>query len=235
MKLWIAVAAFIAVAVVFLLVPLWRRRSPGERLRWPTAGVLGVLPVATVLLYLYLGAPTIIDEQRLFAAQAARDADAMLAALEDRLRKVPNDAEGWYVLGRAYIALQRHAEAEKALAKAVELAPDQAKMLAQYAEALALQSGSLLGRPHELVMQAIELDYEEEKALELAGLAAWQQEKYAEALHFWRRLLKKLPRESELYETISQAVKLAEERVALGSGLGERAKLIAPVKQGWPH
>ena len=84
-------------------------------------------------------------------------------------------------------------------------------------------------------MQALDLDYEDEKALELAGLAAYQQQKWAESLHFWRRLMKKLPKNSEFYEEIERAVKIAEGKVVEASGLGERAKLAPPEKQQTPH
>lgn len=217
MNLWLSVGAFVVVALVFLLFPLWRQKSalagrhPGSR--WPIFGLLGALPAATVGLYLYLGAPTILDEQAMTQAQAAHDVDAMVKALEKKMQSAPEDVEGWYALGRAYIALQRLDEAEQVLAKAAQLAPRDAKMLAQYAEAIALRTGNLQGRPHELLMQALDIDYEEEKALELAGLAAYQQEKWAESLHFWRRLLKKLPKDNEMYEAISQAVKIAEAKV----------------------
>lgn len=231
MTLWLYLGAFVLVALGFLLLPLWRNKSPLAQSRWTVLGVLGVLPTLTVGLYFFLGAPTILKEQALTQAQAAYDTDAMVTALEDALQAKPNDAEGWYALGRAYIALQRLDDAEQALAKSATLAPKDAKMISQYAEAIALKSGSLQGRPLELVMQALEIDYEEEKALELAGLAAYQQEKWAESLHFWRRLLKKLPKESEFYDAISQAVKIAETKVVASSGLGEAAKLESPAKK----
>lgn len=234
MNLWLSVGAFVVVALVFLLVPWWRQKSASDGrhsgTRWPVFGLLGALPAVTVGLYLYLGAPTILDEQALTQAQAAYDTDAMIKALEKKLQSSPEDVEGWYALGRAYIALQRIDDAEQALAQAARLAPQDAKMLAQYAEAIALKTGSLLGRPHELLMQALDIDYEEEKALELAGLAAYQQEKWAESLHFWRRLLKKLPKDNDMYDAISQAVKIAETKAMEASGLGDRAKLETPEK-----
>lgn len=242
MNLWIGVGAFVVVALVFLLFPLWRQKSalagrPNEQ-RWPVMGLLGALPAVTVGLYIYLGAPTILKEQALTQAQAAYDTDAMIKALEDKLKARPEDAEGWYALGRAYIALQRLDDAELALEKSAKLAPKDAKMLAQYAEAMALKAGGLEGRPLELVMQALDLDYDEEKALELAGLAAFQENKWAQSLHFWRRLLKKLPKDSEFHDAISQAVRIAETKAAEASGLGERAKLLTPEKpdkQKYPH
>ena len=200
-----------------------------------TLALLGVMPALTAGLYLYLGAPTILQEQALTQAHAAYDTDAMVKALEGKLKAKPDDAEGWYALGRAYIALQRLDEAELALAKAAQLAPKEARMLSQQAEAIALKAGRLDGRPMELVAQALELDYEDEKALELAGLAAYQQQKWAESLHFWRRLMKKLPKNSEFYEEIARAVKIAEGKAMEASGLGERARLAPPEKSQTPH
>ena len=200
-----------------------------------TLALLGVMPALTAGLYLYLGAPTILQEQALTQAHAAYDTDAMVKALEGKLKAKPDDAEGWYALGRAYIALQRLDEAELALAKAARLAPKEARMLSQQAEAIALKAGRLDGRPMELVAQALELDYEDEKALELAGLAAYQQQKWAESLHFWRRLMKKLPKNSEFYEEIARAVKIAEGKAMEASGLGERARLAPPEKSQTPH
>ena len=258
MNLWLGVGALISVALIFLLVPLWRTRlaprlavsivAAGEeagsmpdprsaraRRRWMTLALLGVMPALTAGLYLYLGAPTILQEQALTQAHAAYDTDAMVKALEGQLKAKPDDAEGWYALGRAYIALQRLDEAELALAKAAQLAPKEARMLYQQAEAIALKAGRLDGRPMELVAQALELDYENEKALELAGLAAYQQQKWAESLHFWRRLMKKLPKNSEFYEEIARAVKIAEGKAMEASGLGERARLALPEKSQPPH
>lgn len=258
MNLWLGVGALISVALIFLLVPLWRTRlaprlavsivAAGEeagsmpdprsaraRRRWMTLALLGVMPALTAGLYLYLGAPTILQEQALTQAHAAYDTDAMVKALEGKLKAKPDDAEGWYALGRAYVALQRLDEAELALAKAAQLAPKEARMLSQQAEAIALKAGRLDGRPMELVAQALELDYENEKALELAGLAAYQQQKWAESLHFWRRLMKKLPKNSEFYEEIARAVKIAEGKAMEASGLGERARLAPPEKSQTPH
>jgi cytochrome c-type biogenesis protein CcmH len=187
-------------------------------LRWPTVGLLGVLPALTVGLYLYLGAPGILKEQALTQAQSNYDVDGMVKALEDKLKATPNDPEGWYALGRAYIAFERYAEAEEALRKATTQAPKDAKIIAQYAEAMALKQGRLDGRPLELVQEALEISYEETKALELAGLAAFQKEKWAEALHFWRRLLKLLPKDTEHHEAIAQAVTTAARKLDLSLG-----------------
>lgn len=222
MSLWFGVGAFVVVALVFLLVPLFRQKSAlagrqGE-VRWPAVGVLGVLPALTVGLYIYLGAPAILKEQALTQAQSNYDVDGMVKALEDKLKATPNDPEGWYALGRAYIAFTRYPEAEQALSKAMAQAPKDARIVAQYAEAMALKQGSLDGRPLELILEALEISYEETKALELAGLNAFHKERWAEALHYWRRLLKLLPKDTEHHEAIAQAVQMAERKLDLRLG-----------------
>jgi cytochrome c-type biogenesis protein CcmH len=235
MSLWIGVGAFVVVALVLLLFPLWRQKSAlagrqGEG-RWAVLGVLGALPALTVGLYIYLGAPAILKEQALTQAQASYDVDGMVKALEDKLKATPDDPEGWYTLGRAYIAFSRYADAEQALNKAVTQAPKDARILAQYAEAMALKQGSLDGRPLELVQEALEISYEEIKALELAGLNAFQKEKWAEALHYWRRLLKLLPKDTEHSEAITQAVATAERKLDLSLG---GTGMVAPTPPAEP-
>jgi len=214
MSLWLVVAAFVVVALVLLLVPLWRQQPAQDNSKkarlWQTAGLLIVFPALTVGLYLHLGAPAILQELALTQAQSSYDVEGMVTALEKKLASTPDDPEGWYALGRAYIAFGRYADAEEALRKAATQAPKDARILAQYAEAMALRQNGLDGRPLELIREALEISYEDEKALELAGLAAFQKEHWAEALHYWRRLLKRLPAETEQHDAIAQAVRTAE-------------------------
>jgi cytochrome c-type biogenesis protein CcmH len=240
MSLWFGVGALVVVALVFLLWPLLRQKSvPAGRAaeqRWPAVGLLGVLPALTVGLYIYLGAPAIIQEQALTQAQTNYDVDGMIKALENKLKSSPNDPEGWYALGRAYIALTRYADAEEVLRKATMQAPKDARIIAQYAEAIALKQGSLDGQPIELIREALEISYEEIKALELAGLDAFQKEKWAEALHYWRRLLKLLPKDTEHHEAIAQAVMTAERKLDLslgGTGMPPPKPPVEPKKA--PH
>lgn len=225
-NMWIfmgTAALLMLMAATFILLPL----KALDR-RW-FFGSMAMAPVVTIGLYLLLGAPSILDANSMLEARSQHDTGAMLSALEGKLATKPEDAEGWYVLGRSYLAMDRNKEAENALAKAVKLAPKEARMLSQYAEAMALNHGGKLeGRPMELVNEALELDDQEEKALELAGLNAYQRQEWAQSIYFWRRLLKRLPKESEFFEDINRAVKEAENKSAEASGLGEKAKLIPP-------
>lgn len=230
MNFWTLAGAMVTVALVLVLLPLTGKH------RWTAALLIISVPLITLGLYLHLGAPSVLDAPQMLQARGQHDVDSMMAALETKLKAKPDDIEALYVLGRSYLALQRHAEAETTLAKAARLAPHEARMLSQYAEVLAMNNnGNLQGEARPLIEQALELDPEDEKALELAGLAAFQREEWAQAAHFWRRLLKRLPTDSEFHQDMSRAIQAAEEKSAQASGLGQRAKLQQPEKKQNPH
>lgn len=116
--------------------------------------------------------------------------EAMLSRLENRLREQPDDAEGWAMLGRSYMVLQRHAESAGAYEKANGLSdsknPD---WLVGQGEALALsRDRDLQGRPAQLFEAALTLAPENIGALWYAGLAAAQAEDYARTQEHWGRL-----------------------------------------------
>lgn len=237
MRFWLLAALLVLGALACVLVPMARTGSASGtplRRRWLLLLSL-IVPLASFALYRHLGAPGILDAQPALQGKS-HDVDAMLGALEKRLKAKPDDAEGWYVLGRSYLALQRVADAEAALERAVKLSPGQARMLAQYAEAVALaDKGNLQGRARALVAEALELDPQEEKALELAGLSAYQREEWAQAAYYWRHLLKRLPPESEFHQDIERALKDARGKAEHASGLGGKAQLEpAPKSQSTP-
>lgn len=248
MIFWLLAAVLTLGAMAFLFWPLYRTEvttevataaatlpAPQGR-RWPLYALLPALSAFALGMYLHLGAPAIIEAQQITKAHDRRDVDAMMTALEASLKANPDDARGWYVLGQAYIALDMIVEAETALAQALKLKPKEASYLSQYAEVLALASGNLEGRPLALINEALELNFEDEKALELAGLAAYQRGEWALAGHFWRRLLKRLPTESEFHDSIKAGLADAENKVAEASGLGDRARIqSAPEKKKNPH
>ena len=114
----------------------------------------------------------------------------MVARLVARLRENPDDVEGWKLLGRSYGVMGRFAEAADAYAKAAVRAPRDARLLADFADMLAMARGqSLQGEPEKLVMRALELEPENLKALALAGTAAFERGDYAAAAARWERML----------------------------------------------
>ena len=137
--------------------------------------------------------------------------EANVAKLAKRLEQSPNDAQGWSMLGRSYLTLEKYDEASAAFAKATSLKADNADLWADYAFALAMAKGQQLqGQPAALIDKALKLDPENAKALELAGSAAFEVKDYKRAIDYWQKLLKKVPANSEVAKSLGDRIKEAE-------------------------
>jgi cytochrome c-type biogenesis protein CcmH len=188
------------------------------------------VPLAAVALYLQLGNRAAIrgvDSASVPPAATASSSDAAsaeqrrvegnVAALAKRLEQNPNDAAGWQMLANSYTTMEKYSEASAAFAKATALKPDDADLLASYAFALAMANGRrLAGQPAELLRQALKVDPENPKALQLAGSAAYEARNYQGAVTYWVKLQQKTPPDSELgralVEQIAEARKLAGQK-----------------------
>ena len=178
-----------------------------------------VIPLAAILLYLHLGNLQGLVASRHPAADlssiTADQFQDMTAKLAARLQQNPGDAEGWKMLGRAYRALERFGEANHAYGKAVELKPDDADLLADYAESLALAAGrSLAGEPTRLLDRALKLDPLNTKILALSGSAAFERKDYRAAIRYWEKIIKQPGISSELDQALQKGVDESKARLA---------------------
>lgn len=182
-----------------------------------TAFVLAVLiPLGSVTTYLALGTPEaaahVAAAGPVGAAAAAGDGrhsltpeqiQTRVAALAERLRAQPDDAEGWLTLARSYTALGRYRDAVTALRKTAELRPGNPGVLADLADLTGMAQGKrLAGEPARLIQQALDIDPRHPKALALAGSAAFEARDYTAARGFWERLLVVLPEGSDIARSI---------------------------------
>jgi cytochrome c-type biogenesis protein CcmH len=186
---FVVLAALMALAAMGALAwPLWRH---GRHWLACTAVIL-LVPIATTGLY------TRWSNFNWRLASAPRSApepgtptvEAMVASLEQRLAAAPNDLEGWLMLGRSDLALNRIDGAVNAFMKAHQLGresnPEAALGLGQ---ALAMQQGGQItpavGR---LFEQALALAPTNPKALFFAGFAAADRGDSQTARDRWLRL-----------------------------------------------
>jgi len=187
-----------------------------------TAGV--AICVAAAALYVGLGNPGAIGTAPHPAGNVSSmtpdQFQAMTEQLAERLQAQPDDWEGWTMLGRAYKALERYDESAKAWAQAAKLKPQDAETLADYAEALAVaKGGDLRGEPTRVLERALKIDPANQKALALAGGAAFGREDYKAAIGYWERLLAASGDEPELKEALQSAIARARSRMQPGSAV----------------
>lgn len=186
--------------------------------RAAAVGAAVAVALLTLLLYLPLGNMAALGPQH---SEDVRDLgqqqiDAMVARLAARMEKNPQDVKGWVMLARAQAILGRFDEASAAYARSVALVPNDAQLLADYADALAMAQGAhLAGEPEKLVERALQADPGNAKALSLAGTVAYEKRDYALAVEHWQRLRDSLPASSEFTESIQRSIDDAK-RLAQG-------------------
>ena len=189
----------------------------------PALALAALVPIAAVLIYTQVGAPGALDPAAVKAAAphggqefTKEQVDDMLAQLAERLEREPDNVEGWVLLGRSYSALGRFAEASTALRRAVELKADDPSLLADYADVLAMANGqSLAGEPMRAIEKALAIDPDHQKALALAGTAAYERGDFPGAVKRWERLLKTVPPASEGARSIQASIDEARARAGL--------------------
>ena len=183
-----------------------------------TAYVLGIgLPLVAVIFYLNVGSPKSISEppQVLSATSQSEPPQertqeqiaANVDKLAKRLESNPNDLQGWTMLARSYNSMGKWSEAAGAYARATELSPNDADLLADYAFATIMVNGrSFEGKPTELINRALKVDPKNSKALQLAGAAAFQAKDYKKAVDYWQRVLKQASAGSELEQALTEKI-----------------------------
>ena len=163
-------------------------------LAWVVIGV----PLAAVLLYLQLGTPAALQPQAQVAAapqQGHADGDStasmeqLVASLAAKLQQEPDNAEGWFMLGRSYMSMGRYAEAAEAFQRVLDQVGDDPAVMLRYADAQAMaQGGKISGKPFEMIKKALLLKPDDATGLWLAGLGYEEQGQYELAVQHWRKL-----------------------------------------------
>jgi cytochrome c-type biogenesis protein CcmH len=168
MSAFIVVAALMAaIAAATVAVPLLRSKR---------SRVLGVLAAALIA-----GAAAGLyplwsnwDWHAPDAASAAQSPDvlAMVAKLEKHLQDEPSDLQGWLMLGRSYMALERASDAVIAYQHAYDLSKS-AEAALGLAEGLSVRAGGeITPQASQLFEESLKLAPDNPKALFYAGFAA---------------------------------------------------------------
>jgi cytochrome c-type biogenesis protein CcmH len=210
-------------------------------LRFVALSLVMIIPAASGVLYWTLGNPAAMTHPAAspMAAQGGagderqmmEGLNTLMERLKKKLEQNPNDATGWTMLARSYMAMERYADAVPAFDKAFKLNPNNADMLADYADALAIHQGRKLeGKPETMIQKALKVDPNHVKALMLAGTIAYNRKDFSLAVKDWERARANLPPGSdpEDGEQIAAAIGDAKQRMG---GAPMMAAANAPVAQ----
>ena len=192
-------------------------QQPGK---WAVWLVVLAIPVFSVVLYLKLGDYRVVENPALAEARPAvqnnaqnMSIDAMLERVKQRLRDNPEDAEGWFILGRTLLSMQMTDEAVTAFQRTYDLVGEQPGVMFTLADALALQNnGSMAGEPEKLVARGLEILPDDPTGLWLAGLAAEQRQDYKTAYSRWASLLPLIANDVESSAEVNRLLAILEKR-----------------------
>jgi cytochrome c-type biogenesis protein CcmH len=176
----IVCAAMVAAALLWLVIPLLRAKpiegdAPRKAEKGISAGVIALLvPLLAVAMYAGLSN----WDWEATAEDSARNAQLsdLLEQLEARLQSNPNDVNGWLLLGRSSISMQRFKRGIEAYQRAYELSRgENVDAILGLGEALAMADESAMnGRAGQLFEEALVRAPNHPKALWYGSLAALQ-------------------------------------------------------------
>lgn len=204
---------------------------------WTAIVLAGSVPVVAALMYLQWGEPdafsplgraTTAQGDEAHGGLSQAEMGEAITRLAERLKKEPDNLDGWLTLARSYYSMGRFQDASAAFDHVISKAPNEADILADYADALAMAQGrNLAGKPMELVQRALKVDPTQWKALAMAGTDAFNRKDYRQAIDYWERLKANLPPDAPIAQQIQGSINEAR---SLGGIAAPPAALAAAPK-----
>lgn len=188
--------------------------KPAGRLgrKVPMVMVLSI-PLLGILLYTQFGAIDEVQRARTFVGEP-RSIEEMTARLEQAVQSNPEAPEGWYFLGRSYMAQERPVEAARAFEQAVKVAGREPELLGQWAQALYFAGGKQWTEQlNALTGEALQADPEEVTSLGLLGIAAYEEQRFQDAIGYWERLVAVLPEGDPSRQAIAGGIARARQEI----------------------
>ena len=157
------------------------------------------LPMASIGLYFKVGEYQVIENPALAAIaqpnnqtpQIDMTLDQMVEVVRERLQKNPDDARGWFVLGKTMMEKGNFDQAVTAFQRTLDLTGDQeSHVLFSLADALSMKNdGLMMGEPEAIIQQGLKVSPQDPAGLWLAGLAAEQRQDYKASFGYMVTLL----------------------------------------------
>lgn len=197
--------------------------------------ILLALPLVVALLYAWFGHPKSLHQASPHVAETTGTSATtdttntesqkknpqlpeLIAKLKKHVQEKPEDATGWYYLGRSYAAAEEMNNAAEAYKKSIAIDAKNPDVLADYADVLGvIHSGQLKGKSQELAEQALKLNPKHPKSLYLLGTAYFQQGLFTQAADTWTVLLGQIPEDTEFKKTVQGIIAEAREKAGLKS------------------
>lgn len=141
--------------------------------------------------------------------------DDLIKRLKTRLDIKPNDAKGWYLLGRLYASQQRWPKSYQSFKKAFALNPNDEKITLNFVQAQLQINGQLNEKSLELINKLLLVNPNQLDALSMLAMNAFAKHDYQEAINYWQKVLSKLDKRSKEAKAIRKAITEGEKRLMI--------------------
>ena len=187
-----------------------------------------IVPIGALGFYGYQGKPNVAGmpfaeraSERPQTAQGGQsrtpmNLDAAAAQLQQRLLKDPDNLEGWLLLARTYMSIQRYPQAVTAYEKALGLEGGNADIKTDYGEALYLAAGEVVTPASRIAFEeTLKNKPEDPRPRYYLALAEYQAGDIQKALDGWAALVGDSPADAPWLPSVRQRAADAAEELGL--------------------
>jgi cytochrome c-type biogenesis protein CcmH len=184
--------------------------------------IASLIPAIAFGMYTRYGNSQAVDPETIkttknipMTADGKPDVDAMVSGLRQKLDAKPNNPQGWYMLGRSYMALKRYNDATYSYEQLLKLQPEDAKTMLFLADAESMKNnGDVSGRPTTLIEKSLEIEPNNTTGLWLGGMSSSRQGKHEQAIQRWTSLLPLLKNQPEQIAEIHKLIANAKQKMS---------------------
>jgi len=180
------------------------------------------IPLATVLMYLQIGAPGISDvpvSVQKSMALGDQNVGQLVSRAEMHLRENPNDPRGWRVLANVYGKLGRPDDRARALSHIMRIEGPHPDLLADIAEALTVVKQNIIPvRAQRMFQRALKLDPQHRKARFYYALSLEQEGNFGSARKIWLQLKLLDQNQPEWQKTVGEHLAIANRELGFVAG-----------------
>lgn len=217
---WSMTAAISAVICFYLL---YKTQMKGIQMVCLVVCLVG----GAYLLYHYLGRSKMLATYYSSPAKQARQTQKQIrplvtqmtrriTQLEFKVAQDQTDLRSWWQLGQLYQLKRDLANAKRAFAQAVRLAPENLNLQAQYASSCAQFNGGRLDpKTHRRVLSILAQAPQHDVALNLLALDAYQSGHFKQAIEHWQTILnvvKEDPKKQQITMMVQKMIQKAKQR-----------------------
>jgi cytochrome c-type biogenesis protein CcmH/NrfG len=223
LNLVIALSLFLLMALLFIVYPFRRH------LKWACLGAF-VFSVLSLSLYgLWGGYSTLHDfnvakkrdKLARLALKNLRTPEEVIAKLKEAIQKRPDDAKGWYLLGRLYRTSNDNPNAQKAFFEAYRLDNKDLPIRFEWMQSLYIANGGHVVGEVKLLLDGILTEFPEQPdALNFMIIDAYNHKDYQTANNVLQRLLVILPKGTKEHEMVLKTIAVVQKKIQEGVGNG---------------